>query len=80
MNGATSVFNTHGPGFFRGIWRLLSASLRQLERPKGELFVHRLAARTRFKEKNVDNSNDLMVLQERIELSTSPLPRAKLFS
>jgi hypothetical protein len=28
------VFNTHGPGFFNGIWRLLSASLRQLERPK----------------------------------------------
>jgi hypothetical protein len=28
------VFNTHGPGFFNGIWRLLSASQRQLERPK----------------------------------------------
>jgi hypothetical protein len=40
-----------------------------------ELFVHTLAARTRFKEKTVDNSNDLLVLQERIELSTSPLPR-----
>ena len=28
------VFNPHGPGFFSGIWRLLSASLRQLERPE----------------------------------------------
>jgi hypothetical protein len=29
----------------------------------------------RLREKTVDNSNELMVLQERIELSTSPLPR-----
>ena len=60
---------------FGGTWRLLAAPHRQLGKARGDLLSQREAAQSDLRRKTVDNSNELMVLQERIELSTSPLPR-----
>jgi hypothetical protein len=40
-----------------------------------ETFCPSEAAQSDLRRKTVDNSDELMVLQERIELSTSPLPK-----
>jgi hypothetical protein len=42
---------------------------------RGDLLVILVAAGRGLRKKTGDNSDELMVLQERIELSTSPLPR-----
>jgi hypothetical protein len=41
----------------------------------GNLFAQKLRRAKRLQDKTLDNSTELLVLQERIELSTSPLPR-----
>src|ERR1700722_4741252 len=41
----------------------------------GSLFAKKLRRAKRLQDKTLDNSTELLVLQERIELSTSPLPR-----
>jgi hypothetical protein len=47
---------------------------RLLRKGASDLLVHS-AQPDAIKEKTGDNSDELLVLQERIELSTSPLPR-----
>ncbi len=62
----------------RVFWRNLAIALSfttAVGQARGDLLIQTLRRAKRFKEKTVDNSNELMVLQERIELSTSPLPR-----
>jgi hypothetical protein len=70
------VFNAHGPGLY---WLNLAIARRfttaVAERREEIFWSLGVAAGRDLRKKTGDNSIELMVLQERIELSTSPLPK-----
>jgi hypothetical protein len=68
------VFNTYEPEFWHELSECSPLHGGCCGKARGNLLLHMRRRGTRFEEENRHNSEELMVLQERIELSTSPLP------